>query len=44
MEKVKFVNSYSFIYSQRPGTPASEMKMIDENLAKKKACNISKYC
>ena len=36
MEKIKFVNSYSFIYSQRPGTPASEMKMIDKNLAKKR--------
>ena len=36
MEKVKFVNSYSFIYSQRPGTPASEMKMVDENLARKR--------
>ena len=35
MEKIKFVNSYSYIYSQRPGTPASEMKMVDENLAKK---------
>ena len=36
MEKIKFVNSYSYIYSQRPGTPASEMKMIDKNLAKKR--------
>ena len=36
MEKVKFINSYSFIFSPRPGTPASEMKMIDEKLAKKR--------
>ena len=43
MEKVKFVNSYSFIYSQRPGTPASEMEMIDEKSSKKKTCKISKY-
>lgn len=26
VEKVKFDNSYSFIYSQRPGTPAAGMK------------------
>jgi len=36
MEKVKFVNTYSFIFSPRPGTPASDMKMIDEKLAKKR--------
>ena len=36
MEKVKFINSYSFIFSPRPGTPASEMEMIDEKLAKKR--------
>ena len=35
MEKVKFINSYSFIFSPRPGTPASDMKIIDEKLAKK---------
>ena len=36
MDKVKFINSFSFIFSPRPGTPASEMKMIDEKLAKKR--------
>ena len=36
MKKVKFINSYSFIYSPRPGTPACEMEMIDEKLAKKR--------
>ncbi len=36
MEKVKFINSYSYIFSPRPGTPASEMEMIDEELAKKR--------
>ena len=25
MEKVKFINTYSFIFSPRPGTPASEI-------------------
>ena len=36
MEKIKFINSYSFIFSPRPGTPASDMKVVDENLAKKR--------
>ena len=36
MKRVKFINSYSFIYSPRPGTPACEMDMIDEKLAKKR--------
>ena len=36
IERVKFINSYSFIFSPRPGTPASDMKIIDEKLAKKR--------
>ncbi len=36
MENVKFINSYSFIFSPRPGTPAGDMKMVDENLAQKR--------
>ena len=36
MEKVKFINTYSFIFSPRPGTPASDMRIIDEKLAKKR--------
>ena len=26
MKKIKFINSYSFIFSSRPGTPASNLK------------------
>ena len=36
MKQVKFINSYSFIYSARPGTPAFNLKTIDENLAKER--------
>ena len=36
MESIKFINSYSFIFSPRPGTPAGEMDLIDEKLAKKR--------
>ena len=45
MKKVKFINSYSFIFSARPGTPSFNLKKIDENLAKKRLMtfqNISK--
>ena len=36
MKKVKFISSYSFIFSARPGTPAFNLKKIDENLAKER--------
>ena len=36
IKKVEFINSYSFIYSSRPGTPASKLKNIDPTTAKKR--------
>ena len=36
MKKVKFINSYSFIYSARPGTPAFNLKTIENNLTKER--------
>jgi len=45
LKKVKFIGSYSFIYSARPGTPAFNLKTIDEKLAKERLMsfqNISK--
>jgi len=36
VEKTKFINSYSFIYSARPGTPASEMVNVEKEVAKKR--------
>jgi len=36
MKKVKFISSYSFIYSARPGTPSFSLKRIDDDLAKKR--------
>ena len=30
INKIKFINSFSFIYNQRPGTPASKQKSIDK--------------
>ena len=36
IQKTKFINSYSFIYSARPGTPASELTSVKKELAKKR--------
>ena len=36
MKKVEFINSYSFIFSSRPGTPASNLKKIDINISKER--------
>ena len=36
IEKIQFTNSYSFIYSPRPGTPAAKLKQIDENVSKER--------
>ncbi len=36
IKKVNFINSFSFIYSPRPGTPASKIEMIDINVQKKR--------
>ena len=36
MKKIKFINSYSYIFSARPGTPAANIKKIDINIAKKR--------
>tara|TARA_Y100000590_G_scaffold253323_1_gene284577 strand:+ start:1264 stop:2601 length:1338 start_codon:yes stop_codon:yes gene_type:complete len=36
IKKVRFINSYSFIFSPRPGTRASESQKVDKNLAQKR--------
>ena len=36
IKKVEFINSYSFIYSARPGTPASNLDDIDPIVSKKR--------
>ena len=36
IDKVEYINFYSFIYSPRPGTPAAKQKKIDETLAKER--------
>ena len=36
LKKIKFINSFSFIFSPRPGTKASKLEMIDRNIAKER--------
>ncbi len=36
IKKIKFINSFSFIFSPRPGTKASTLDMLDKNLAKER--------
>ena len=36
IKKIKFINSFSFIFSPRPGTKASTLEMVDKNLAKER--------
>ena len=36
LKKIKFINSFSFIFSPRPGTKASKLEMIDQSIAKER--------
>ena len=36
LKKVEFINSYSFLYSSRPGTPAAKMNNINQATAKER--------
>ena len=36
VKNIGFINSYSFIYSSRPGTPAANLKQIDPQVAKER--------
>ena len=36
MKQIEFINSYSFTFSARPGTPAANLKKIDDKTAKER--------
>jgi len=36
IKKTRFINSYSFIYSPRPGTPASELASVEKEISKRR--------
>ena len=40
LEKIRFVNSFSFIFSPRPGTTAANLELIDSGVAKKRLITI----
>ena len=42
MKKVEFINSYSFVYSARPGTPAADLASINVEQAKKRLATFQK--
>tara|TARA_B100000963_G_scaffold356296_1_gene376150 strand:+ start:3755 stop:5053 length:1299 start_codon:yes stop_codon:yes gene_type:complete len=42
VKNIKFINSYSFMFSPRPGTPASMLKPVDKEIAKERLINIQK--
>ena len=43
VKKIKFINSFSFIFSPRPGTKAAELNLIDNELSKERLIKIQKY-
>ncbi len=42
VKNIQFINSYSFIYSPRPGTTASKLMPIDSEIAKERLVNIQR--
>ena len=42
MRQVKFINSYSYIFSPRLGTPAASLSFVDRNIAKNRLINFQK--
>ena len=42
LDKINFINSFSFIFSPRPGTKASNLKLIDNNITKERLSIIQK--
>ena len=42
LKKIRFVNSFSFIFSPRPGTTAAKLEMIDNEIAKERLIIIQK--
>ena len=42
VKKVEFINSYSFIYSSRPGTPAAKLQKISSDVAKNRLKTIQR--
>ncbi len=42
IKKINFINSFSFIYNARPGTPASKLQEVDNKIQKKRLIILQK--
>ena len=42
LKKIKYINSYSYIFSPRPGTPSAKMKIIDNSVSKRRLTRFQK--
>ena len=43
VRKIKFINSFSFIFNPRPGTKAANLNQIDKEIAKERLLKIQEY-
>ena len=43
IKKISFINSYSFIFSPRPGTKAANLELINEEISKERLNEVQKY-
>jgi len=43
IKKISFINSYSFIFSPRPGTKAANLELINEEISKERLKVVQKY-
>ncbi len=42
LKKIKYINSYSYIFSPRPGTPSAKMKFVDNSVSKRRLIRFQK--
>ena len=43
VKEIKFINSFSFIFSPRPGTKASKLKEINNSISKERLIELQSY-
>ena len=43
VKKIKFINSFSFIFSPRPGTKAANLQLIDKEISKERLLQIQEH-
>ena len=43
IKKLRFINSFSFIFSPRPGTKAYNLELIDKEISKERLLEVQKY-